>query len=72
MKIQNSSIVMASTHHEEAFAYKEKMTMQAAKSKDAVGAILTLSQEADGKSITVQDRFMRNRKKQNNSIYSAD
>ena len=46
MKIQNSSIVMASTHHEEAFAYKETMTMQAAKSQDAVGAILTLSQEA--------------------------
>ena len=51
MKIQNSSIVMASTHHEEAFAYKETMTMQAAKSQDAVGAILTLSQEAGGKSI---------------------
>ena len=42
---------MASTHHEEAFAYKETMTMQAAKSQDAVGAILTLSQEAGGKSI---------------------
>ena len=51
MKIQNSSIAMASTHHEEAFAYKETMTMQAAKSQDAVGAILTLSQEAGGKSI---------------------
>ena len=51
MKIQNSSIVMASTHHEKAFAYKETMTMQAAKSQDAVGAILTLSQEAGGKSI---------------------
>ena len=51
MKIQNSSIVMASTHHEKAFAYKETITMQAAKSQDAVGAILTLSQEAGGKSI---------------------
>ena len=51
MKIQNSSIFMASTHHEASFTYKESMTMQAAKSKDAVGAILSLSQEAGGKSV---------------------
>lgn len=51
MKIQNSSIFMASTHHETSFTYKESMTMQAAKSKDAVGAILSLSQEAGGKSV---------------------
>ena len=51
MKIQNSSITMASTHHETSFSYKESMTMEAAKSKDVVGAILTLSKEADGKSV---------------------
>ena len=51
MKIQNSSIFMASTHHEASFTYKESMTMQAAKSKDAVGAILSLSQDAVGKSV---------------------
>lgn len=51
MRIQNSSIIMASAHHEASFAYKESMTMDAAKSKDVAGAILTLSQEADGKSI---------------------
>ena len=45
MKIQNSSIIMASSHHETSFSYKESMTMEAAKSKDVVGAILTLSQE---------------------------
>ena len=51
MKIQNSSITMASSHHETSFSYKESMTMEAAKSKDVVGAILTLSKEADGKSV---------------------
>lgn len=51
MKIQNSSIVMASTHHESSYAYKETMTIEAAKSKDVAGAILTLSKEAGGKNI---------------------
>ena len=51
MKIQNSSITMASTHRETSFEYKESMTMEAAKSKDVAGAILTLSQEASGKSV---------------------
>lgn len=51
MKIQNSSITMASSHQETSFTYKESMTMEAAKSKDAVGAILTLSQETSGKSV---------------------
>lgn len=51
MKIQNSSITMASSHHETSVSYKESLTMEAAKSKDAVGAILTISREASGKSI---------------------
>ena len=42
MKIQNSSITMAASHHETSFSYKESMTMEAAKSKDVAGAILTL------------------------------
>ena len=51
MKIQGSSITMASTHRETSFEYKESMTIEAAKSKDVAGAILTLSQEASGKSV---------------------
>ena len=51
MKITNSSIAMASEHHETSFTYKESMTMEAAKSKDAAGAILTLSAEATGKNL---------------------
>ena len=51
MKIQGSSITMASTHRDTSFEYKESMTMEAAKSKDVAGAILTLSQEASGKSV---------------------
>lgn len=51
MKVQNSSITMASSHHETSFSYKESMTMTAAKSKDVAGAILSLSQEASGKSV---------------------
>lgn len=51
MKIANSSIAMASEHHETSFAYKESMTIEAAKSKDVAGAILTLSAEAAGKNL---------------------
>lgn len=51
MKITNSSITMASTHHETSFTYKESMTIEAAKSKDVAGAILTLSAEANGKNL---------------------
>ena len=51
MKIQNSSVLMSSAHQETFYEQKETLTMEAAKSKDAVGAILTLSQEAKGKSL---------------------
>ena len=51
MKIQSSSIAMASTHHETSFTYKESMTIEAAKSKDVAGAILTLSAEGAGKNL---------------------
>ena len=51
MKIQSSSIAMASTHREDSFTYKESITMEAAKSKDAAGAILTLSKESGGKGV---------------------
>jgi len=51
MKIQNSTIAMSSTHSESSFTYKESITMEAAKTKDASGAILTLSRQADGKSV---------------------
>lgn len=51
MKIQNSTIALVSTHQESAYAYKESMTIEAAKSKDVAGVILSLSKEAGGKSI---------------------
>ncbi len=51
MRIQNSYISMNSTHHESSFTYRESMTMEASKSKDAVGAILSLSQEGSSKNI---------------------
>ncbi|MDY2698496.1 MAG: hypothetical protein SOV61_03020 [Lachnospiraceae bacterium] len=51
MKITNSSVAMASAHHETSFIYKESMTIEAAKSKDVAGAILTLSAEAAGKNL---------------------
>ncbi|MBE6015611.1 MAG: hypothetical protein E7241_09680 [Lachnospiraceae bacterium] len=43
MKIESSSIAMAATHKEHSYSYREAMTIEAAKSKDAVGAILSLS-----------------------------
>ena len=42
---------MASAHQKSSFTYKESVTMEAAKSKDAAGAILTLSAEATGKTL---------------------
>lgn len=51
MKIASSSIAMASAHQESSFTYKESMTMQAAKSKDVAGAILTLSSQMEGKNL---------------------
>ncbi len=51
MKISNSNISMASTHQESSFAYKESLTIQAAKSKDVSAAILSLSVEGAGKSL---------------------
>ena len=68
MKIQNSSVLMSSAHQETFYEQKETLTMEAAKSKDAVGAILTLSQEAKGKSLKEamvdyqkQEKRVRNR-----------
>lgn len=62
MKIQNSSIAMASTHSESSFTYKESITMEAAKSKDVGAAILTISKEASGKSI--KDAMVEYQKKE--------
>ena len=52
MKITNSSIRMASTHHESSYTHVESVTMEAAASKDLRGVILTLSAEAEGKNHT--------------------
>ena len=52
MKIQNSSVTMASSHKETSFSYKESATVEVAKSNGALGAILTLSKEALGRSMT--------------------
>lgn len=50
MKIQSSSVMMSSTHQESSYAYKESMTIQASKSANAAGAILSISSEGAGKS----------------------
>lgn len=51
MKIQNSSVSMASVHHATYNAYQESMTIEASRSDDVAGAILTLSQEGAGVSM---------------------
>lgn len=51
MKITNSSIAMSSAHQETSFSYRESMTIEAAKSDNVAGAILTLSAEGSGKNI---------------------
>lgn len=74
MKIQSSSISMASTHKESSFTYKESMIMEAKKTKDAASAILTLSQEGEGKSVKdamyeyqQQEKYLTNKQRQNNA-----
>ena len=52
MNIQNSSVTMASSHKETSLSYKESATVEVAKSNGALGAILTLSKEASGRSMT--------------------
>ena len=66
MKISNSSVFMSSTHEENSYSYKETMTMEAAKSKDAAGAILTLSKEAEG--MSVKDAMTEYQKQQEDEI----
>ena len=48
MRIASSDVAMASSHQETKFSYKQSMTMEAAASKNLVGAIFTKSKEMDG------------------------
>lgn len=48
MRIAGSDVAMASSHQETKFSYKQSMTMEAAASKNLVGAIFTKSEEMDG------------------------
>ena len=79
MKIANSSVVMASEHQESSYSYKKSVTMEAVKSSDLPGAILTLSAEAEGKSFIEsmeeykeQKKEEAARKKQENEQKYAD
>ena len=79
MKIANSSVVMASEHQESSYSYKKSVTMEAVKSSDLPGAILTLSAEAEGKSFVEsmeeykeQKKEEAARKKQENEQKYAD
>ena len=79
MKIANSSVVMASGHQESSYSYKKSVTMEAVKSSDLPGAILTLSAEAEGKSFIEsmeeykeQKKEEAARKKQENEQKYAD
>lgn len=79
MKIANSSVVLASEHQESSYSYKKSVTMEAVKSSDLPGAILTLSAEAEGKSFVEsmeeykeQKKEEAARKKQENEQKYAD
>ncbi|MBR5338310.1 MAG: hypothetical protein IK152_10030 [Lachnospiraceae bacterium] len=73
MKITNSAIAMSSTHQEHSYTYREAMTLEAAKSDGALGAILTLSSRGEGKSVKEamleykdqQEEMLEERRKQN-------
>ena len=64
MKIANSSVVMASEHQESSYSYKKSRTMEAVKSSDLPGAILTLSAEAEGKSFVESMEEYKEQKKE--------
>ena len=64
MKIANSSVVMASEHQESSYSYKKSVTMEAVKSSDLPGAILTLSAEAEGKSFVESMEEYKEQKKE--------
>lgn len=51
MKISNSVVAMSASHSEASYSFKESATIEAAATKDAAGAILTLSKEASGRSL---------------------
>ena len=70
---------MASEHQESSYSYKKSVTMEAVKSSDLPGAILTLSAEAEGKSFVEsmeeykeQKKEEAARKKQENEQKYAD
>ena len=75
MKIANSSVAMASSHQEKSYTYKESMTIEAAKSQDVAGAILTLSKEESGMNLKEsmveykkqQEEELKKRQQQNES-----
>ncbi len=48
MKIQSSSISMASTHLEQSFQFMEYASIEGCASEDLEGVILSLSKEAEG------------------------
>lgn len=50
MKISNSAVAMTASHSEASYTYKESASIEAVATKDAAGAILTLSKEASGQS----------------------
>lgn len=50
MKISNSAVAMTASHNEVSYSYKESATIEAVATRDAAGAILTLSKEASGRS----------------------
>ena len=62
MKITNSSIAMASSHQEHSYTYKEAMSMEARKSDDALGVILSLSSREEGK--TAKEAMLEYKKEQ--------
>lgn len=49
MKIENSSVTMASSHKYTSYSHQETMTLQARKSENVPEAILSLSQNTSGK-----------------------
>ncbi len=51
MKIASSSIAMSASHAASSFTYKQSVTMQARASKNLPAAILTLSKEAEGRTL---------------------
>lgn len=64
MIISNSAVAMASTHHESSYTFKQTAVMEARATENLPEAILTISEEGEGKAYTSSMKEYQERQKE--------